>query len=134
MLCLLLSLGRGSGSRNTENTGKYRNTGSRNTENFNTEIFNAIEYRKNSSTELQQYWNFRDYYWNFRDYYWKYRSSFFVKKNIKNLIFLRTLLFTVGIFWCFSVFFGIFRYFSVFFGIFGIFPKIFGITKHFRYY
>ena len=48
-------LGRGSGSRNTESTGKYRSSGSRNTENFNIEIFNITEYRK------FQYWNFQYY-------------------------------------------------------------------------
>ena len=48
-------VGRGSGSRNTENTGKYQSSGSRNTKNFNTEIFNITEYRK------FQYWNFQYY-------------------------------------------------------------------------
>ena len=48
-------VGRGSGSRNTENTGKYQSSGSRNTENFNIEIFNITEYRK------FQYWNFQYY-------------------------------------------------------------------------
>merc|ERR1712208_183266 len=39
-------IGRGSGSRNIENTGKYRSSGSRNTKNVQYRNFNSIEYRK----------------------------------------------------------------------------------------
>ena len=46
-------LGRGSGSRNTENTGKYRSSIVLNTENVQYRNFNTIEYRKKSNIEVQ---------------------------------------------------------------------------------
>ena len=50
-----LQLGRGSGSRNTENIGKYRSSGSRNTENLNIEIFNITESRKCQFNSIERY-------------------------------------------------------------------------------
>ncbi len=58
----LNSLGRGSGSRNTENTGKYRSSGSRNTENFNPEIFNITEYRVWLKTNQEEVGNSKNNY------------------------------------------------------------------------
>ena len=50
------TLGWGSGSRNTENTGKYRNSILLNTENVQYRNFNTIEYRKFSIPKFQYYW------------------------------------------------------------------------------
>ena len=49
-------LGWGSGSRNTENTGKYRSSILLNTENVQYRNFNTIEYWKCSIPKFQYYW------------------------------------------------------------------------------
>ena len=108
------TVGRGSGSRNTENTGKYRSSGSRNTENLNPEIFNTIEYRK--------YWipNFQ-YYWIPKNI--QYRTSIFriITENTVPLLRKKNKYFFINLlrfFLSLVSIFGIFRYFPVFSGIF----------------
>ena len=66
LLVLLWSgLGWGSGSRNTENTGKYRSSILLNTENVQYRNFNTIEYRKFSIPKFQYYWIPKKFqYWN----------------------------------------------------------------------
>ena len=123
-------LGRGSGSRNTKNPGKYRSSGSRNPEIFNTEIFNITESRKFQYQNFQYYripkisipkFRIPDWFSVLFPKYRKYRRVLhFLEKNQKKILKKNS-----------DFFFSNLQDFREIFGILGsrisVFPGIFGI-------
>jgi hypothetical protein len=122
------SLGWGSGSRNTENTGKYLSSIVLNTENVQYRNFNTIEYRKFSIPKFQYYWIPKKFqYWSsivpkFSVLFSMYRRYLnvlhFQQKSPKKFIFPKLFEIFSEIFQYFLYMFGILRYSTV------LIPKI----------